>query len=82
MQTQLLRKEKLSGLGQLVAGVCHEINNPVSFIAGNLKPAHDSIQILLELIDAYQKEYPEPSSVIQTLLEDAELDFWFLICKI
>ncbi len=75
MQAQLLRKEKLSGLGQLVAGVCHEINNPVSFIAGNLKPAHDSIQTLLELIDAYQKEYPEPSSAIKILVEEAELDF-------
>ncbi|MEX0269345.1 response regulator [Leptolyngbyaceae cyanobacterium UHCC 1019] len=75
MQTQLLRKEKLSGLGQLVAGVCHEINNPVSFIAGNLKPAQDSIQTLLKLIDVYQTEYPEPSPVIQTLLEEAELDF-------
>ncbi|PZV13026.1 MAG: hybrid sensor histidine kinase/response regulator [Leptolyngbya sp.] len=75
MQGQLLRKEKLSGLGQLVAGVCHEINNPVSFIAGNLKPANDSIQTLLKLIDAYQKEYPEPSPVMQLLLEEAELDF-------
>jgi signal transduction histidine kinase len=75
MQAQLLRKEKLSGLGQLVAGVCHEINNPVSFIAGNLKPANESIQTLLKLIDAYQQEYPEPSPRIQTLLEDSELDF-------
>lgn len=75
MQAQLLRKEKLSGLGQLVAGVCHEINNPVSFIAGNLKPAQDSIQTLLELIDAYQKEYPEPSPAIKILVEEAELDF-------
>ncbi len=75
MQAHLLRKEKLIGLGHLVAGVCHEINNPVSFIAGNLKPANESIQTLLKLIDAYQKEYPEPSPIIQTLLEEAELDF-------
>ncbi|MBM0740851.1 response regulator [Phormidium sp. CLA17] len=75
LQTQLLRKEKLSGLGQLVAGVCHEINNPVSFIAGNLKPANESIQLLIQLITAYQKEYPEPSPGIQALLEEAELDF-------
>ncbi|MCY7392942.1 MAG: response regulator [Leptolyngbyaceae cyanobacterium CAN_BIN12] len=74
-QMQLLRKEKLSGLGQLVAGVCHEINNPISFIAGNLKPADESIQTLLKLIDAYQKEYPQPSLSIQALLEEAELDF-------
>jgi len=74
-QMQLLRKEKLSGLGQLVAGVCHEINNPISFIAGNLKPADESIQTLLKLIDAYQKEYPQPSLSIQVLLEEAELDF-------
>ena len=74
-QAQLLRKEKLSGLGQLVAGVCHEINNPISFIAGNLKPADESIQTLLKLIDAYQKEYPQPSLSIQVLLEEAELDF-------
>jgi signal transduction histidine kinase len=75
MQTQLLRKEKLLGLGQLVAGVCHEINNPVSFIAGNLKPANDSIQVLLKLIEAYQTEYPVPSQSIQTLIEEAELEF-------
>jgi signal transduction histidine kinase len=75
MQTQLLRKEKLLGLGQLVAGVCHEINNPISFIAGNIKPANDSIEILIQLLDAYQKEYPESTPLIQALLEDAEVDF-------
>lgn len=75
MQAQLIRKEKMMGLGQLVAGVCHEINNPISFITGNLNPARDYIQTLLDLVHAYQHEYPNPSPKIQTILDTADLDF-------
>jgi len=75
MQAQLIRKEKMLGLEQLVAGVCHELNNPISFIVGNLNPAHQYIEKLLQLINLYQQEYPEPSPEMQTLLEETDLDF-------
>ncbi|MEL6815654.1 MAG: HAMP domain-containing protein, partial [Cyanobacteria bacterium J06598_3] len=60
-QLQLLQTEKMSSLGQLVAGVAHEINNPVSFIKGNLAPAKDYMHTLLAIVRAYQAEYPAPS---------------------
>ena len=59
-QAQLVQSEKMSALGQLVAGVAHEINNPVSFIYGNLSPAQDYIQDLLTLLDLYQQYVPHP----------------------
>ncbi|WP_414573558.1 ATP-binding protein [Nostoc sp. CCY 9925] len=76
-QTQMLQSEKMSSLGQLVAGVAHEINNPVNFIYGNIKPAHDYIQTLLNLINLYQEYYPNPVTVIQS--EIAAIDLEFLI---
>ncbi len=75
MQLQLVQSEKMSALGNLVAGVAHEINNPVAFIMGNLAPAKDYIQDLFGLIDLYQQEYPESSAVIQDEIEAIELDY-------
>ena len=75
MQAQLIRKEKMLGLGQLVAGVCHQLNNPMSFIVGNLSPAQAHIELLLTVIDRYQQAYPEPVLTIAALLEEADLDF-------
>lgn len=75
VQAQLIRKEKMLGLEQLVAGVCHELNNPIGFIMGNLNPAHEGIERLLQVINVYQQEYPEPTPAIQTVLEETDLDF-------
>jgi signal transduction histidine kinase len=74
-QAQLIQTEKMSGLGQMVAGVAHEINNPVSFIYGNLAPATEYVQDLLSLIDLYQTHYPNPVEEIEELIEDIDLEF-------
>lgn len=74
-QTKIIQEEKMAGLGQLVAGVCHELNNPVSFIQGNLAPAQEYCEDLLHLVNLYQQTYPQPSANIQTLIDDMDLDF-------
>ncbi|MEH1858485.1 MAG: ATP-binding protein [Nostoc sp.] len=65
----------MSSLGQLVAGVAHEINNPVNFIYGNLTPAKEYTQDLLSLLQLYQSHYPEPVLEIEDFAERIELDF-------
>ncbi len=74
-QSQLVQSEKMSSLGQLVAGVAHEINNPVNFIYGNLSHANEYTQDLLRLIELYQNHYPDPVPEIQDEVENIELDF-------
>ncbi|MCT7951741.1 PAS domain S-box protein [Ancylothrix sp. C2] len=74
-QAQLVQTEKMSSLGQLVAGVAHEINNPVNFIYGNLIYANDYTRDLLHLVDIYQRYYPQPPDEIQEAKEEIDLDF-------
>ncbi|XWK89129.1 MAG: ATP-binding protein [Phormidium sp.] len=74
-QAKLIQTEKMSSLGQLVAGVAHEINNPINFIYGNLPHAADYTQELLRLIELYQEKYPNPDPEIQELEEEIDLEF-------
>jgi PAS domain S-box-containing protein len=74
-QTQLIQSEKMSSLGLLVAGVAHEINNPLSFIFGNLTYAEEYIKDLLKLLRLYQENYPQPKEEIQNFTQLIEIDF-------
>lgn len=74
-QLKLIQTEKMSSLGQLVAGVAHEINNPVNFIHGNLYYAKDYLKKLLALVKLYQAEFPDSSPKIQAYQEEIDLEF-------
>lgn len=75
VQSKLIQAEKMSALGQLVAGVAHEINNPVNFIHGNLKHIREYASDLLTLIELYQHYYPNPALEIQTEINSLDLEF-------
>lgn len=74
-QAQLIQSEKMSSLGQLVAGVAHEINNPVNFIYGNLAPAREYTSDLLRLLELYHSIYPNPTPEILEEMEAIDLEF-------
>ncbi|RUS98052.1 hypothetical protein DSM106972_082710 [Dulcicalothrix desertica PCC 7102] len=74
-QAQLIQSEKMSSLGQMVAGIAHEINNPNSFIRGNLTHARGYNQDILNLLSLYRENYPNPCETILENIETIELDF-------
>jgi signal transduction histidine kinase len=76
-QLQIVQSEKMSALGNLVAGVAHEINNPIGFIDGNLNQSTIAIQDVLECLQLYQKHFPVPGAEITAKIEEIELDYLF-----
>jgi predicted ATPase/signal transduction histidine kinase len=74
-QLQMVQSEKMSALGNLVAGIAHEINNPVGCIVGNVGMVQDCLQDLLDVIDLYQAQLPQPGAAIADKLTDIDLDY-------
>ena len=74
-QAQMLHSEKMSSLGQMVAGIAHEINNPVGFIHGNIGHLKDHSQNLLDYLQLYEKHYPNPEAEIREYAEDEDVDY-------
>jgi len=74
-QTQLIQSEKMSSLGQMVAGIAHEINNPVNFISGNIGHAKTYMEDALDLLDLYTQYYPEAEAEIQEKITEVDLEF-------
>ena len=74
-QSQLVQTEKMSGLGQMVAGIAHEVNNPIGFIHGNLVHVNGYAKDLLHLVSLYQKYYPQPIEEIDAAIDEVDLEF-------
>jgi two-component system, NtrC family, sensor kinase len=74
-QAHLIQSEKMSSLGQLVAGIAHEINNPVSFIHGNITHLKRYVQDLMALVQLYQRDYPNPTLEIQAQIVQLDAEF-------
>ncbi|ODG99451.1 hybrid sensor histidine kinase/response regulator [Nostoc sp. KVJ20] len=75
IQVQLVQQEKLSTLGELIAGVAHEINNPLSFITSNIPPLEEYFGGLSKILQLYQQDYPNPTAKISTAIDELDLEF-------
>lgn len=75
-EARLIQSEKLSSLGRMIAGIAHEINNPINFIYGNLGSAKTYINDLFDLLQTYKAEFPDPNQVIEA--KKQEIDFEFI----
>ncbi|MEH2238513.1 hybrid sensor histidine kinase/response regulator [Nostoc sp.] len=74
-QLQLIQSEKMSTIGQMVAGIGHEINNPVGFVSGNLSYIEEYVNDLFRLVSLQQQKLPQPDPEIQELLEEIDLEY-------
>ncbi len=74
-QSQLIQTEKMSSLGQMVAGIAHEINNPVNFIYANIEHANNYIECIINLLNIYQQEYSDTSVIIKEYKQENDFDF-------
>lgn len=74
-QVQLVQTEKMSSLGRMVAGLAHEINNPINFMQGNFTHLDSYIKSLVDIIQVYQQEYPQANAVIEKKTTDIDLEF-------
>ncbi len=74
-QLQLVQSEKMSSLGLLIAGITHEINNPLGFIVGNLEHTEVAVQELIEYLKLYQEKFPQPGKIIEEKSQEIELEY-------
>ncbi|ALF53954.1 chemotaxis protein CheY [Nostoc piscinale CENA21] len=74
-QVQLVQQEKLSTLGELIAGIAHEMNNPIGFIVNNIPPLQEYIADITKLLKLYEQEYPQPTTKISTFIQNLDLKF-------